>query len=69
MPVNNIYDMGGNVWEYTSENCSNTSQPVTRRSGANNGTYTNQPAASRVTTGRTDTSSYYGFRQVLFIAM
>ena len=31
--VNNIYDMGGNVWEWTTEPFSNTSYPCTRRGG------------------------------------
>ena len=32
-PVCNIYDMGGNVWEYTTEFCSNAEYPATKRGG------------------------------------
>ena len=32
-PVCNIYDMGGNVWEWTTESCSVTSYPYTLRGG------------------------------------
>ena len=32
-PVCNIYDMGGNVWEWTTEFCSITNSPCTSRGG------------------------------------
>lgn len=32
-PVNNIYDMGGNMWEWTTELCINSGTPNTDRGG------------------------------------
>ncbi len=64
--VKNIYDLGGNVYEWTTEVCSNASAPCTARGGAINTTPSNKPASSR--TAIADTASGdTGFRIALFL--
>ena len=60
----NIYDMGGNVGEFTTELNPGTSETVVLRGGdlTNNG-----PAGSRWDTNSGSASSYYGFRATLFL--
>ncbi len=64
--VNNIYDMGGNVWEWTTESCSGTSYPYTRRGGGCDDGFAYCPAGYR-----NDSSDYAGvsngFRLTLFL--
>ena len=64
--VCNIYDMGGNLWEYTTESYSNTSIPCTYRGGNYNGTFAGGPAGYR---GRYNGSacSNAGFRLTLYV--
>ena len=45
--VNNIYDMGGNVWEWTTECCSGTSGPYAYRGGSYSGSFASYPAGNR----------------------
>ena len=46
-PVCNIYDMGGNVWEWTTESCSDTDYPYAGRGGFYNNNFANFPAGMR----------------------
>ena len=64
--VNNIYDMGGNVWEWTTESCSNTSIPSTRRGGYYLNDFASLPAGSR-SLYSDDANVYSGFRLTLFL--
>ena len=60
----NIYDMGGNVGEFTTELNPGTSETVVLRGGdvSNIG-----PAGNRWDSGSGNASSYYGFRATLFL--
>ena len=60
----NIYDMGGNVGEFTTELNPGTSETVVLRGG--NGSYYN-PAGYRVDNSSGDANSYFGFRATLFL--
>ena len=63
--VNNIYDMGGNVFEWTTESCSNTSNPHTVRGGCYFSGFAGVPAGHRSYTYAA--YGYYGFRLTLFL--
>ena len=64
--VNNIYDMGGNVWEWTTESYSDTHFPYSSRGGVYNYGFAVNPAGYRVSSsGRANT--YSGFRLTLFL--
>ncbi len=67
-PVCNIYDMGGNVWEWTTEKTSSTSLICTRRGGAYVGRHSGEgsPAGYRLG-GPDQAQSYHGFRPALFM--
>ena len=60
----NIYDMGGNVGEFTTELNPGTSETVVLRGG---GDYSNGPAGSRWDDSSGGASSNYGFRATLFL--
>lgn len=60
----NIYDMGGNVGEFTTELNPGTSETVVLRGGVN---YVNSPAGYRWDYGSGDASSNCGFRATLFL--
>ena len=60
----NIYDMGGNVGEFTTELNPGTSETVVLRGGDNNG---NNPAGYRWDYGSGAAVSRYGFRATLFL--
>ena len=60
----NIYDMGGNVGEFTTELNPGTSETVVLRGGDN---YNNFPAGYRWDDFSGDAYSYYGFRATLFL--
>ena len=60
----NIYDMGGNVGEFTTELNPGTSETVVMRGG--NTSY-HSPAGYRWDTGSGAAVSYYGFRATLFL--
>jgi len=66
--VNNIYDMGGNLWEWTTEICSNSTGEYVTRGGRFDYSASSHPAAVR---GNNYTSTYagmgFGFRVALFI--
>ena len=60
----NIYDMGGNVGEFTTELNPGTSETVVLRGGNLTGSY---PAGGRWDGGSGVANSYYGFRATLFL--
>ena len=65
-PVCNIYDMGGNVGEYTTESLSNTKYPYTVRGGSYSYSVSNRAAGYR--NGNTGGGySITGFRLTLFM--
>ena len=65
-PVCNIYDMGGNVWEWTTESCSDTSSPYARRGGSCFNGFAIGPAGYRY--GNSDNADVgLGFRLTLFM--
>ena len=64
--VQNIYDIAGNVWEWTLEKTSNTSYSCASRGGSCGNTGSNGPASS-CTDFFTTTSGYgFGFRVSLY---
>lgn len=60
----NIYDMGGNVGEFTTELNPGTSETVVLRGGVNDD---HTPAGYRWDNSSGGASSYYGFRATLFL--
>ncbi len=65
-PVCNIYDMGGNVWEWTTESFSDTDTPCAFRGGRYSGDFASGPAGYRV--GISDNADgSIGFRLTLFM--
>ena len=60
----NIYDMGGNVGEFTTELNPGTSETVVLRGGSH---YYNNPAGGRWDYGSGYAGSYSGFRATLFL--
>ena len=63
-----IYDLAGNVWEWTLEYTSYSSYPCARRGGSygSSGNSGGNPAAYRTTSNTTQFSSLIGFRVVLY---
>ena len=64
--VNNIYDMGGNVWEWTTESFSSTYYPYTIRGGCCYRDFAGIPAGSR-SNNSDSASDSSGFRCTLFL--
>ena len=65
--VQNIYDIAGNVYEWTLENTSYTNRPcVPRGGGYFIFTGSGRPAVSRFDTSTDDSNNYLGFRVSLF---
>ena len=67
--VNNIYDMGGNVLEWTTESYSSTNFPYTFRGGDYDGRFAGSPAGGRNigSDDADDALAYGGFRLTLFL--
>ena len=63
--VNNIYDMAGNVWDWTIE--ANYTYNRVLRGGDYNNTASNDPASYRLNLFPTVSISYYGCRLTLYI--
>ena len=64
--VCNIYDMGGNVWEWTTESYSNTYSPYAKRGGYYYDNFAFYPAGGRLNDSDHAGASY-GFRLTLFM--
>ena len=65
-PVCNIYDMGGNVWEWTTESSSNTGAPCALRGGIYVGDFADCPAGVRASNS-VSADDGDGFRLTLFM--
>ena len=65
-PVCNIYDMGGNVAEWTTESYSNTYCPYAARGGNYGTNFANYPAGNRYDSSD-NANVYNGFRLTLFM--
>ena len=65
-PVCNIYDMGGNVDEWTTESFSSSTYPYTARGGGYSSDFTNFPAGYRGN-GSGSAGVDIGFRLTLFM--
>ena len=65
-PVCNIYDMGGNVWEWTTESYSYTGFPYARRGGYYLFSFASYPAGYRYYYSD-DAVAFLGFRLTLFM--
>ena len=68
-PRNNIYDMGGNVGEWTTEVCSHQDYPCTVRGGYYYGTASDLPVGVRFNRSQTNTDDGVGFRSTLFVGL
>ena len=64
--VMNIYDIAGNVWEWTLEKASNTDNPCASRGGGFGITGSGFPAAYRYYRSADSSYSTFGFRVSLF---
>ena len=65
-PVCNIYDMGGNVYEWTTESYSSTNSPYAKRGGFYSNNFAYVPAGARDNCSDNANGSY-GFRLTLFM--
>ena len=64
--IMNIYDVAGNVWEWTLEKTSGTIRPCARSGGGFYGPGSYSPAAYRDVTSTDESSDVFGFRVSLF---
>ena len=65
--VNNIYDMGGNTWEWTTEACNDESYPCTLRGGNYVSISNTVPAAGRGGGSRSTINVDFSFRTTLYL--
>ena len=65
--VNNIYDMGGNTWELTTEVYANNSDNSTARGGNYDYISSETPAACRLNFSSINVSAYFSFRTTLYL--
>ena len=65
-PVCNMYDMGGNVGEWTTESFSSSTYPYTVRGGFYDSGFASTPAGSRINHSG-NANVYDGFRLTLFM--
>ena len=65
-PVCNIYDMGGNVWEWTTESYTRTVSPYAGRGGSFSFGFAYSPAGDRFDSSD-DAYDFFGFRLTLFM--
>ena len=68
-PRNNIYDMGGNVWEWTTEHCNGQGYPCTARGGGYGDTANDYPAGFRGGSSKDNAVYTVGFRPILFVGL
>ncbi|MCI9000681.1 MAG: SUMF1/EgtB/PvdO family nonheme iron enzyme, partial [Clostridia bacterium] len=66
---NNIYDMGGNVCEWTTEVYSYQDFPCIGRGGFYGLTASDNPAGFRYLSSQTVANDYFGFRSTLFVGL
>lgn len=64
--VLNIYDLAGNVWEWTLEGTNDTSKPCVVRSGSSHDDGNTYPASQRFNDVSSDVNYSLGFRCVLY---
>ena len=64
--VQNIYDIAGNVWEWTLEKTSYTNGPCASRGGSFSSTGSSDPAAYRSISSTVNSFNFIGFRVSLF---
>ena len=64
--IKNIYDIAGNVWEWTLEYTSNTNVPCALRGGGYYYSGSGFPASSRSNNAASDSGRNYGFRVSLY---
>ena len=64
--VQNIYDIAGNVWEWTLEKVSSMVSPCANRGGGCYGSGSGEPASTRSTDGTTYSIGNLGFRVSLY---
>ena len=62
----NIYDLAGNVWEWTLEKTSDSFIPCATRGGIFSDSGDAYPASSRTNGSPTDSNDYFGFRVALY---
>ena len=65
--VNNIFDMGGNTWEWTTEAYREESNPCTKRGGGYGNSSSDHPAASRTCSSRNYANDGLSFRTTLYL--
>ena len=62
----NIYDLAGNVWEWTLEKSTNTDRPCAYRGGCYNNVGSSLPASHRDSYSASDSGNTIGFRPALY---
>lgn len=62
----NIYDLAGNLWEWTQDASTSTTTILVRGGGFRHG-YSDSPMSYRYSVSATSTDTSYGFRPALYI--